>query len=198
MRNWYLTTFTNDDKSQAYNFTDKRMVGIRSLYFERNKELNEEKIFEDILIGCCAEFAVKNFFLSQGFDCSSPDLLIHSLDKKTYSCDLLINNKYGVNVKTFSSTRKSFDNSWIVQRGHGVTDLMLTSGNDFICLTKTDFDTNRVAIFGVIPSYVLSTKGLFKEPKKESLKKSKSAIYLDDVYSLDDFERWSFLTGVIS
>lgn len=85
----------------------------KEMYASRN-QTSETKVKADIYIGKMAEFAVFNYLVSKGKDCSAPDILIYEGNKKSYDADLFVNGSSPLHVKSCVDSR-IYSNSWVFQ-----------------------------------------------------------------------------------
>ena len=157
-------------------FTEERMLSSAKLYAKRGEQ-NLEKIFKDILGGTIAEFAVQAYLLSDGSDCTDPDLEIYSSRAKSYAPDLF---SAGKRIHVKSQSRESAERhglSWSFQK----KDPLVWGAHekDFIVLTQTD--GNAVTIKAVVKAQNLLDNYLFSDPRNTSYSHTKTVVYFEEL-----------------
>jgi hypothetical protein len=171
----------------ANEFAEARTGGGVDLYKKRG---GFKKV--DIVTGALGEMAVFKLLKSVGYDTNKPDFTIHDTSKKSYSADLVSSEGLKFHVKSQnleSATR--YEPSYLLQR----TDPIIKNPdkNDFLVPVIVNLDTLEVEIYGTIPMEEIVKQELLGECKVEWLRKTKVAIYLKDLKSINSKKRWKCL-----
>lgn len=166
-------------------FASERMGGSKDLYVYRG-EKNLSKMEEDIIIGTLGEYAVFNYLKSLGYKCSRPDLKIYEKKRKSFDADLTVTrndfNKSKVNVHVKSQSLKSvkrYGQSWLFQRSDSL--VANPAKNDIMIFTNVCPKTWEVNIVGIVHPKLVCEMELWGECKVWSYRKTKVAIYLEDL-----------------
>lgn len=163
---------TKKQKQAAIEFAEKRTgKDIVDIYLARGGF----KI-EDVLAGAYGELAVYTYLRSQGCKVSKPDFSIH--EKRSYAADLTCGNyKIHVKAQTLESSSK-YGDSWLMQRCDKV---LKEQDKDYIALTSVDIAKGEVTIFGLYSIKYLVENDLIGECKVPSFRKTKVALYLNQI-----------------
>lgn len=146
----------------------------KDMYASRN-QTNENKVRADIYIGKMAEFAVYNYLISKGKNCSAPDVMIYSAKKKSYDADLFINGTAPLHVKSCMEV-SGYDNSWVFQPNDPLVTTPLE--DETIALVTATAD-------GVFDCYIVKAIDMlfmYKPPRKIEL--NKKVLYEQDLIEL--------------
>lgn len=171
--------------NRVMKFASDRIAGSKDIYAYRG-EKNLSKMEEDIVIGTLGEYAVYNYLRSLGYRCSRPDLKIYEKRRKSFDADLLVHRKEGkentgnVHVKSQSlQSVKRYGQSWLFQK----SDSLVTSPErqDKMIFTNVCPKTWEVVVVGVVHPKLVTDLGLWGECKVWSYRKTKVAIYLEDL-----------------
>lgn len=144
----------------------------------------------DIVTGALGEMAVYKFLKKAGYKTNKPDFTIHEVGKKSYSADLVSDCGLHFHVKSQNlESAKRYEPSYLLQR----TDSLIKSPQKDHLLVPTivDLDNSIVEIYGTIPVTKIVENDLLGECKIEWLRKTKVAIYLEDLKTLSSKIRWS-------
>lgn len=165
---------TPEQFEACQQFALRRMPSSEQVYKARG-ENNPDKIVSDIVNGTVAEFAVKTYLTSKGYECTDPDLTIH--DKKSFSADLVCDNKF-INVKAQTKSQAvKYSESWIFQTEDSTLTLPSERGYGFFCIV----DGSRVEIKAAVYLIDILEADAISKPKVTWFAKNKSAIYLKDL-----------------
>ncbi len=163
-----LNEITEYQNKQSDLFSKYSVFSSLSEYEKRN-QFNKDKIINDIYNGKKAEFLVYNFLISKQKKLISPDLNIYEKYNKSYNADLCLKN-VNIHVKSHK-VNGNFPVSWVFQKKDPL--LLEKKNNDYLALVVMDECVNYM--------YLKKIKDVvFKEPVKESLRKTKLCIYESD------------------
>lgn len=154
------------------DFADK-VVGTNIEAYKRRGQSNLRAITEQIYGGKLAEFAVASVLK----DCTEPDVEIYDKKKKSFSADLIWNEKQ-IHVK--SQTRESakkYGTSWSFQKQDRL--IKQPTPEDLLALCVLDLSLNTVCLWGVFPATLAVP--ILKEPVVYQLRNTKSVLYWDDL-----------------
>ena len=190
---------TKKDVQKAKDFAEKRLEKSRAHYMKR-KQFNSEKVMTDIMVGALGEIAVYKLLKNNyGIKVSFPDLNVYEKAKKTFDADLKDKQGRMFHVKSQSVTSSErYGRSYILQyggNGRGHTDKLFRnrSDNDYLVPTEVDTENMSVTIFGCYKIKTIFEKDMIKLPKLDYFKDIKRAIYLEDLETLNYYERWGRL-----
>lgn len=144
--------------------------------YKKRNQFNPVKIFNDIVTGKVAEYAVYNYFKIKNRECSKPDIKIYEAAKKSFDADLLVEEKIKIHIKsqTIEQANK-YSLSWTFQAEDSLVKTPTT--DDYIVLCRVD--DLKVDILSIkSASYFI---GKYKDPKLFKLKGIKKVIYYHDV-----------------
>ena len=192
---------TKKDVQKAKDFAKKRLEKSRAHYMKR-KQFNSEKLREDITIGALGEIAAYRMLKKQyGIKVSKPDFNVYEAPKKTFDADLMDKQGHMFHIKSQSiDSSKKYGRSYILQyggNGRGHTDKLFrnTSSNDYLIPTEVDTEKMIVTLFGCYRIETIFKEDMIKMPKIKWLQDIKRAIYLDDLETLNYYERWGRLNS---
>lgn len=154
-----------------------KRIGMSEALYRSRGEAFTEKMVEDIVTGCVAEFAVYAYLVSKGYNCSKPDLDIHPTGSKSYSADLTFDGNY-IHVK--SQTKESADRygqSWLFQEEDKALALPSETGYGFFCIV----DGLNVTIKASVYLIDILEKEAIGRPKIMRYGHTKKAIYLEQL-----------------
>lgn len=155
-------------------FAVERITGSKSLYTYRG-ETRKDKMIEDVIIGTLGEWAVEAHISSMGYDCTEPDMKIYEKRRKSFSADLYVDD-IEVHVKSQGViSAKRYGHSWLLQKHDKIVSD--PQDNQIFAFTKVDLKAKEVDILG----YCWAKDMEYGECKVWSYRKTKVAIYLDDV-----------------
>jgi hypothetical protein len=165
-----LNETTEYQNKQCDLFSKYSVFSSLSEYEKRN-QFDKNKIINDIYNGKKAEFLVYNYLISRQKKLMSPDLNIYEKHEKSYDADLYLYLKdINIHVKSHK-VNGNFTVSWVFQKRDPL--LLEKKENDYLALVVMDKDINYM--------YLKSIKDVvFKEPVKDSLRKTKLCIYESD------------------
>lgn len=179
---------TKKDLEQASAFVKKR-CNIKqdvNLYKDRGSFKAA-----DILVGALSELGVYRFLKKQGIKCSKPDFTIHNTRKKSFEADLTSGSRYlHIKGQSMRSSAK-YGASWLFQRH----DPLIKEPERFhyIVPTNVNLDDNTLHIFGFISFQQLHDWDCISECAVPSFRRTKVAIYLENLASLSTNARWGFI-----
>jgi len=167
------------DKELLYRceeFCRKRMTDSMHVYMHRGEQ-KVRKIYEDILTGVLAEWAVYLLLKDRIEGLSEPDMTIHEKQKKSYAPDL-ISPLYNFHIKgqSFLSAAKYGMSSLFQQ-----TDKLLLqpADNDVIVMCIVDKAAVDVKFIGLVKDVLAAN--CVSCPKIQRYGHTKYAIYLADL-----------------
>ena len=164
-----LNEITDYQNKQCDLFSKYSALSSFPEYKKRN-QYNKDKIINDIYIGKSAEFLVYNFLISKQKQLAPPDLTIYKKHKKSYDADLRLKD-VNIHVKSHK-VNGNFPISWVFQKNDPL--LLQRKDNDYLALVVMDKGVNNM--------YLKKIKDVvFKEPVKESLRKTKLCVYESDL-----------------
>lgn len=164
-----LNPITEYQEKQCDLFSKYSVFSSLSEYEKRN-QFNKDKIINDIYNGKKAEFLVYNFLISKQKKIISPDLNIYEKYNKSYNADLYSEN-VNIHVKSHM-VNNNFPISWVFQKKDPL--LLEIKEQNFLALVVMNKDINYMYLKKI-------TDVNFKEPIKESLRKTKLCIYESDL-----------------
>lgn len=165
---------TPEQLAACERFASDRINASEALYRARGEE-SLQKMVEDITNGSVAEFAVQQYLISKGYECTEPDLSIHN--KKSFSADLMSGKNYiHVKAQTFESAFR-YSESWIFQQEDKTLTLPSEYGYAFFCVVKGPRVLIRAAVYLID---ILESDAISK-PKVGKYAMFKSAVYLSDL-----------------
>lgn len=156
---------------RAKEFASNRMKGSNTLYKFRG-ESNEEKMYEDILVGLVGEWGVYEYLKKKGIEVNKPDMNIYTSRNKSFNADFRSEtDAYHVKSQTVASIKK-YGHSWLLQR----TDRIVKqpAENDHFVFTKVD--GREVEILGLYKCKNI----VYGECKVPRYRFSKIAVYLEE------------------
>ena len=152
---------------------------VSTIDYKDSNQSNLEKIRDDHFISKLGEEAVKKLMEERGDTVIGPDYTIYDAKKKSWSCDLLINN-IEVAVKTQKKSAASkYGLSWTFQFSPFRKDPILSNPSAWICLVECD-DSDVNYSCNVFPPRKMKSL-LLKEPKLQHLKGKKKVVYAEDI-----------------
>ncbi len=165
-----LNEITEYQDEQCSLFAKHSVSTSLSEYKKRN-QFNKDKIIDDIYNGKKAEFMVYNFLIAKQRKLSSPDLNIYERYDKSYDADLYLEDADAhIHVKSHK-VNGNFPVSWVFQKKDPL--LLEARDNDYLALVVMDKGASYM--------YLKNIKDVvFRDPAKESLRKTKSCIYESD------------------
>jgi hypothetical protein len=155
-------------------FADARVNGSKKLYNFRGKSSNE-KLIEDVVVGAMGEYATYMYLKAKKFQCTKPDYSIYEVANKSYSRDMMCNNKH-LHIKSQSTaSTKRYGHSWICQK----SDKLVKDPdiNDYLAFTEVCLLTNTVKILGFCNAKLIKTIHGWQECKVPMFRHSKVALY---------------------
>jgi len=146
--------------------------------YSRRNQNNIDKIIDDIIIGKMGEFGAYSMLIEKGFTLNEPDLSIYDKKHKSFDADLKT-DKFNIHVKSQNIQQKTaFTTSWLFQSN----DKLVTKPDDKDIIVFCQVDGREVEILFYQKAKLL--KGLYRDPKKESLRGNKKAIYYQDILNI--------------
>ena len=192
---------TKKDLKKASEFAEARFEKSK-VHYMRRRQFNETKIKHDIMVGALGEIAAfKMLKEDYGVGVGAPDLNVYEAPKKSFDADLQDKKGHKFHVKSQSVTSsEKYGRSYILQyggNGHGHTDKLFrnTNSNDYLIPTEVDTEKMIVTLFGCYRIETIFKEDMIKLPKIEWLQDIKRAIYLDDLETLNYYERWGRLNS---
>lgn len=119
-----------------------------------------------------------------------PDTVVYDQNKKSWRQDFQEeNSNVFFHVKSFDENNPANNDSIIVQKndiygnsvGHRDKFALDPNSPDYIIISSVNMKLRYVKILFILPVKVLHEHKLFKEPRFESLKISKYAVYVEDI-----------------
>ncbi len=162
--------------NKCEEFANQRMGGSADLYKKRG-EMNQSKIYQDILNGAIAEWAAFRYLTAKGFTVSKPDMTIYEKKNKSYAADLEGDDlRFHVKAQSKESAAK-YGLSWLLQK----TDKLLKEPalNEYFVFAEVD--GSKVEIKGVIQASDIVERELVGQPKVPRYQHSKLALYFDEI-----------------
>ncbi len=152
-------------------------IGMSEALYRSRGEAFISKMINDIVTGGIAEYAVYNYILSKGLECTKPDMSIHQLGEKSFSADLKSGDRLiHVKSQTLESAVK-YSPSWIFQQEDRAITLPSEKGYAVFCVV----DGLRVYIKAAIYIIDVLEAEAVSRPKVGKYAMSKKAIYLNDL-----------------
>ncbi len=146
---------------------------------------------EDVVIGALAELGVHKYLKSIGLKSNKPDFTMHKQSKKSYGADITVGEKhFHVKGQSLNSTEK-YGPSWLMQRRDPLVNDAVKK--HYLVPCTVDLETNEVVIHGFFSfEYMHEYKDLvFGECVLESFRRTKIAIYLDNLDIVSNKARWA-------
>lgn len=192
----YKIKLTNQMFQDCNQFATQSVATHIHHYAQRNQTDNN-LIKQQILIGKLGEFAVEKFLLNNQIKIDSPDLTIYDHKSKTFNSDLKYQNiKIHVKSQEIEQAKK-FGLSWIFQygnnqKGHLDTEIFQQSfKKQYVAFVLIDLKVKLAKIIAFVSLNTLHQYNLFKDPKKDTLRGIKKAIYYQDIKDLSSVELWA-------
>lgn len=166
----------------AQNFALKS-VDSNAGHYRTRQQFNREKIMFDIFVGKASEIGVSKILREQlGLSVSTPDFGVYEAKHKNYNADLTFKTNEGsavggIHVKSqHSNSAARFGLSWCFQK----TDPLILSPEklDYLVLCVLN-SPDEVEVKGILKAK--SAKGIYAEPVKEALRKTKTVLYHKDI-----------------
>lgn len=161
-----------------------RSVDSSAGHYRSRQQFNREKITHDIFVGKASEIGVSRILREQlGLSISTPDFGVYEAKHKNYNADLTFkinegNVVGGIHVKSqHSNSAARFGLSWCFQK----TDPLILNPEklDYLVLCVLN-SPDEVEIKGILKAE--SAKGIYAEPVKEALRKTKTVLYYKDIH----------------
>lgn len=169
------------DIERAERFAEKRMAGSADLYKSRG-ELRDQKIFQDIVTGACAEIAVYRLLKNKGIEATKPDFKIYETRKKSFAADLETEiGAFHIKSQTLESANK-YGASWLFQK----YDPLLKDGHLDEYMVFCIVEGREVTVEHICHIKDIIDNDVLDEPKVWRYRHSKYAIYLEDVKELSN------------
>jgi hypothetical protein len=189
----HLIVMTDDDRKRVEEFASKIDSTVRKIYEARDGQRYDFKpmrLQEQQVGAKLSELAVYRYISSLGIQCTEPDFEIYERKKKNFSPDMKLADGSPIHVKSQEPhVAERHGISWMVEK----TDKELyinTTGYVALCLVSRVHNTVR--LLGLPKATFLKEKGiLFGQPKKESLRETKSTIYYDELRLADESDVWA-------
>ena len=195
-----LIKITKKDLQKANDFAEARYEKSK-VHYMRRKQFNTSKVKHDIMVGALGEIgAYKMLKREYDIEVSKPDLNVYEASKKSFDADLQDKKgrKYHVKSQSLTSSER-YGRSYILQyggNGHGHTDKLFRNrgSDDYLIPTEVDTENMVVTVFGCYKIETIFEEDMIKMPKVKWLEDVKRAIYLDDLETLNHYERWGRLS----
>ena len=152
---------------------------------------NPARIKHQTAVGKMGELLAWNWLCGMGYDCSAPDFAIYRGSRKSWESDMFIEHggvrhKVACKSQDMESARR-YGRSWIFQKGSsgggaggaGHTDPVISRGDSLSVFVSVDLANRDCEVLG--PFDMSDLRPLFKPPKLDWLKRSKVALYWDDM-----------------
>lgn len=173
-----IVELTSQDITRAFKFADARLFGSESLYAGRGGGTSS-KLKIDIAYGLLGEIAVSRFLNGIGISTSKPDVSIYSNSSKTYDADLYCGD-LRLHCKTQSVESKSkYGISYLFQKNDPLVHS--PTSKDFIAMSVVDVRAGLAFIYSFYPARKIKEIGMFEEPRVPMLRRTKKAIYFDNL-----------------
>ena len=168
---------------KCVNFAHDR-IGLSADEYKYRGESSVPKMVEDVIIGTVGEWGAYKFLRDQGIKVSKPDMKIYEVKRKSFEADLMADDAiYHVKSQSVISSKR-YGHSWLLQR----YDKVVNNPKDNEYFIFTEVDCKNVRILGIIKCGLLKEHGLYGECKVPWYRKTKVAIYLDDINMLELFD----------
>ena len=185
------TVFFTDEEWTVYHklCEDYARNELESTFAQRNRrnQFNKAAMVHQTTTGKLAEWGVTLHCMDKSRKITDPDMVIYNATKKSFDADLQLDGE-DLHVKSQSvESAQRFGTSWMFQyggHGFGHTDPLLKKENGYVAFCVVDFARKAVIIHGICNFDTLRKR--LREPVKETLKKTKRCIYLEDLTD-DDF-----------
>ena len=162
--------------NKVIDFAEERIEGSAALYKYRG-ESKIPKMKEDCEFGCLGEWGVYKFLRSKGIKVSKPDMKIYTGRRKSFDADLTT-DKFKIHVKSQGeNSARLYGHSWLLQRSDKV--VKEPKDNEYFAFTKVT--GKEVEILGFVKASDLADYDLYGECKVPFFRKTKVALYLDDI-----------------
>jgi hypothetical protein len=195
---------TQSEKDLIIRFAEDTYEERFEWYSQFDENLTPEKTFQDIVTGKGVEMGARKVASMFGLKLTENDFRLLSSEERNYDYDFKsLNSKDKFLVKGCSygdtfryehpnipgeKTPSMLFNSW--------DDAIIHSqcNNEYVIAGSFDALELDVRIYGVFQAEVLRKKSLFEEPMSDSLKESKTAIYINKIHScLTMLQSWGKL-----
>lgn len=165
---------------KCVEFAHQRIDASRDLYSYRG-EHKEEKMIEDCIIGTVGEWGAYNYLKSHGIIVKKPDMNLYESKRKSFSADLY-NDDFDFHVKSQGQQSiKRYGKSWLLQR----YDRVVKKPEDYEYFIFTSVNGREVDILGTVLCADITNNDLYGECRVPRFRKTKVALYLDDLCSID-------------
>jgi len=174
-----LIRLSADEVGRCQKFARQQLETSAGTYARRG-QFNKDVIERQIVEGKIAEIAAYKFLRQKKFDVAEPDFTIYEGGRKNYGADLTDGTLFFHIKSQNKASGETYGVSWVFQKN----DPLVTApqASDFIVVTTVA--GNLVEVEGVLPAAVLKKEGVYKEPKTDRLKTTKTCIYLEDLSGL--------------
>lgn len=149
-------------------------------------QTNPQRIKHQTAVGKMGELLAADWLRAKGYNCSDPDFTIYTGRKKSWDSDMHIvsaDGKFKVACKAQDEvSAKKYGRSWIFQKGgigYGHTDPVIQSGESLSIFVSLNLKEEFAEVMG--PFRMCDMRPLFKEPRLNSLRHSKVALYWEDM-----------------
>lgn len=185
-----IIKLTKKDMEKAEAFTRMRCGQNADLYKRRGGFKPQ-----DILIGALAELGVHRLLKQHGIRASEPDFAVYGTRGKSFNSDLHTKTKdFHIKGQSLESAKK-YGASWLMQR----TDPLfrLEESGHFLVPCNVDLERKEVVCHGIFAfSTLLAFEDVvFSECAIPSFRRTKRALYLENLDIISDKARWSILYG---
>lgn len=185
------TVFFTDEEWTFYHSLCQEYARneLESTFAQKNRrnQFNKNAMVHQTTTGKLAEWGVALHCMDKAKNITDPDMKIYKAAGKSFDADLQLDGE-DLHVKSQSvDSAQRFGTSWMFQyggHGFGHTDPLLKKQNGSVAFCVVDFEQKSVTIHGICNFDTLRKR--LREPVKESLKKTKRCIYLEDLTE-DDF-----------
>lgn len=145
----------------------------------------------DLIAGALGEIAVYKL-LKSAYKVTKPDFELYEASNKSFDADLICKTGEVFHVKTQTTESEAkYGQSWVMQR----TDPVINNPRDIDYLVPcvANLDTLEVTIYGVMKFKDIVDNDLVGEMAIEWLQKTKRALYLKDLKTLNAKKRWNLV-----
>lgn len=181
--------------ARADTFANDVLPTNLGAYKGRN-QTDPATIFEQIKLGKIAEQAVYYTLKERGLYLTEPDFSIYKGRRKSYAPDITINADIPLHVKAMSDIQAArFGLSWTFQYGGNSQDseIFTPPYTGYVAFCEVKGLERKVIIHGIPLVSCLHMNKMWRDPKIARLKGIKTVIYAEDLFRLDDSERWQLL-----
>jgi hypothetical protein len=189
----YTTKISHYIRKKCADFANESEESSRN-HWAKREVTKKAKRLEDIYTGKMGEWGAYAYLKELGLEVNKPDLIIYDGRRKSWDADLVDADGRCFHCKTQSeASANAYGTSWILQydgKGYGHTDKLFKNQSKYDYIVPMKLIGRTVHIYGIIKISELFEADMIKEPKVEWFKKTKRAVYWDDIKTLTTRQRW--------